>query len=171
MKMKILILLILSALLLPSQTGCDEQVSDVKANGGQYVEAGKTIIKIAKDTDVDNSSGVETAKNIVDSVAGVATTVSFIPGAQSITVPLVAGLTAISTILGYFTVKKNKEIKVVTADRDKHVAIADDYGGALEAAIMSGEDDSVANVEILEAVMDTQTKSHFNAKGLISLKG
>ena len=162
---QITLLMFMALFLLPGQTNCDDQRADFRSDPGKYKDAGKEIYVDIKGIGLEDKSGVEKAKEIVDAAAGIATTVNFIPGAQAITTPLVAGLGAISAILTYFTVKKTKEIKVITEDRDKHEKRSNNYREVINDGIVEGGDPDIIDVTTLSSGMDKDTKAHFNEEG------
>lgn len=162
---KVYLMLLMAIVMLSSAKGCDDQVADYKEQPGKYKETGKIVISQVKAIDLKGKTALEKTKAVVDTVNGVATTVSFIPGVQAIVTPITAGLTAISIILGYFTAKKSKAVKVITEDRDKHEKRSNNYREVINDGIVEGDHPETINVETLSAGMDKDTKAHFNDEG------
>jgi len=157
-----LIVLVLLAMVLTAADGCNDQmgviVKDGMQNKEQYQDAGKSILKTVKSTDIDNESKLETAVNVVDSLGDVVNTVSFIPGVSGYAKPIGVGLTVISSIMAFFLRKEQNKVKVVTA-------IADNYSQAIDIARMDGDEEGEIKVEVMEKFLNQETKNHFNANG------
>jgi len=164
-----LIVLVLLAIVLTGVDGCDDRVrvivKDGMQNKEQYQDAGKSILKTVKSTDIDNESKLETAVNVVDSLGDVVNTVAFIPGVGGYAKPIGVGLTVISSIMAFFLRREQKKVKVESERANKSERIANNYSDGLDVARLDGDEEDEVKIEILEKVFNQETKDHFNAKG------
>jgi len=168
-KINLIFLVLLAIVLSAGDGGCGDGfetvVTDGMENPAKYQKAGKSVYETVKETDIDNESGLETAKNVIDSAKDVVGTVSFIPVVSNYAKPITIGLGVLSTVLGWFMHREKKKVKVVTERAEKSEKIADNYSESLDAARMEGDVKHSVEVEHLEKYLDKQTKAHFNATG------
>jgi len=157
MKFKLIFLVLLATVL--SAGSCDAVVQDGLQSPGKYVDAGGQVYEVITETDVDNDSKVETAKNVVDTAAKVVGTVAAtVPGAQGPGAILVGVLTIISTGLAFFAAREKKRA-------NKSERIANDYSSSIDIARLEDDDRNAIDVGDLEKNLSQETKDHFNPTG------
>ena len=162
MKIVTFLMFMCMSMSLMSVTSCDDHVTNIPV----YVDAAGKAYTIAEDGTKEYEEAktkIEKAQAAVKAIGNTARVVTaVVPGTQPIGTVVVAICGVVSTILGIFAIKKTKELRIEKAK-------VKDWNDAVESAIAKGDNQTVANVEVLKDVLDTETKSDFNKLGVARL--